>query len=89
MGALISIYHVIIQLRPELDVVTCTTEAPCTLRYLAVFGFVSIPVMAGSGFLGILALMLAVRGGRGDAEQPASGPGASDLAGTGGSARRA
>jgi disulfide bond formation protein DsbB len=80
LGALISIYHVIIQLRPELDVVTCTTEAPCTLRYLAVFGFVSIPVMAGSGFVGIAALMLAVREGGGNTERSASGPGVSAAA---------
>jgi disulfide bond formation protein DsbB len=63
VGAVISAYHVLIQLRPALDVVTCTAEAPCTLRYLAVFGFVSIPFMAGAGFLGIAALMLAIRAG--------------------------
>ena len=69
-GAIISIYHVIIQLRPELDVVTCSLEAPCTLRYVAAFGFVSIPFMAGSGFLGIAAVMLALR----DAGRAAGAP---------------
>jgi disulfide bond formation protein DsbB len=68
VGAVISIYHVLIQYRPELDVVTCTVDVPCTARYLSVFGFASIPFMAGSGFLGISALMLALRGGRSAAE---------------------
>lgn len=61
VGALISSYHVLIQLMPTLDVVTCSLEAPCTVRYLAVFGFVSIPFMAGAGFLGVAALVLVAR----------------------------
>lgn len=66
-GAPISLYHVLIQLRPELDVVRCSVEAPCTLREIAVFGFVSIPFMAGAGFLAVAAVMLAVRAGTGGA----------------------
>jgi disulfide bond formation protein DsbB len=58
IGLLISMYHVLIQYRPALDVVTCEATAPCTARYVAVFGWMSIPVMAGIGFLLIGALML-------------------------------
>jgi disulfide bond formation protein DsbB len=61
LGVLISSYHVLIQFRPALDVVACSADVPCTARYLAVFGFVSIPVMASGGFVGIGALMLALR----------------------------
>ena len=61
VGLCISLYHVALQLQPALDVVTCDTGAPCSVRYLAVFGFVSIPWMAGGAFLLITALMLAVR----------------------------
>jgi hypothetical protein len=35
--------------------------APCSGRYLAVFGFITIPTMAGSAFLLISALLLALR----------------------------
>lgn len=61
VGFLIAAYHVTIQWRPTLDVGTCTTGAPCTGRYVAVFGFISIPTMAGAAFLLVAALMLLVR----------------------------
>ena len=48
IGFLIAAYHVTIQWRPNLDVGTCSTGAPCTGRYLSVFGFMSIPTMAAS-----------------------------------------
>jgi hypothetical protein len=60
-GLLIAVYHVTIQLRPALDVVTCEATAPCTVRYVAAYGFVSIPFMAGCGFLLISAVLLASR----------------------------
>ena len=61
IGLAISIYHVTIQWRPTLDLGTCATGAPCTGRYLSVFGFISIPTMAGSVFLALTALMLLLR----------------------------
>jgi len=61
IGLGIAAYHVLIQYRPALDVVTCDAAAPCTVRYVAAFGFVSIPVMAGFGFLLITAVLLTVR----------------------------
>ena len=61
IGLAISIYHVTIQWKPTLDIGTCATGAPCTGRYLSVFGFISIPTMAGSVFLALAALMLLLR----------------------------
>jgi disulfide bond formation protein DsbB len=61
LGLLIAIYHVTIQWMPSLDVGACSSGAPCTGRYLAVFGFVSIPTMAGAAFLLIVALLWLVR----------------------------
>jgi len=61
IGLLIAAYHVTIQWRPTLDVGTCTTGAPCTGRYLAVFGFISIPTMAAAAFLLITVLLLLIR----------------------------
>ena len=61
VGLVIAAYHVTIQWMPNLDVGTCTTGAPCTGRYLAVFGYISIPTMAGAAFLLITVLLLLVR----------------------------
>lgn len=58
IGLGISIYHVTIQWQPTLDVGACTSGAPCTGRYVAVFGFISIPTMAGAVFTAVAALML-------------------------------
>ena len=61
IGFLIAAYHVVIQWRPTLDVGTCSVGAPCTGRYVAVFGFISIPTMAAAAFLLITALLMLVR----------------------------
>lgn len=59
VGLGIAIYHVTIQWRPTLQVVSsCSEGAPCTGRYVAVFGFISIPTMAGAVFLAVSALLL-------------------------------
>lgn len=58
VGLVIAAYHVALQLRPSLEVVSCQAGAPCSARYVAVFGFVSIPGMAAAAFLLITALLL-------------------------------
>ncbi len=61
IGFIISVYHVVIQLQPALEAGSCGSGPPCSGRYVAVFGFVSIPWMAGGAFLLITGLLLAVR----------------------------
>ncbi|MEX2527889.1 MAG: disulfide bond formation protein B [Gemmatimonadota bacterium] len=61
MGLLISSYHVLIQFQPVVALVPCSEEIPCTVRYLSVFGFVSIPVMASMGFIFAGAFTVAAR----------------------------
>jgi disulfide bond formation protein DsbB len=61
IGAAIAAYHVMIQWRPNLEVTSCAIGAPCTGRYVAVFGFISIPTMAAAAFLLITVLLLLVR----------------------------
>jgi hypothetical protein len=76
VGLAIALYHVTIQFRPALDVGACGTGVPCTARYLAIFGFVSLPVMAAGGFLLISGLLLTARAGyrrSGEAGGPAAG----------------
>ena len=58
IGLLLAIYHYQLQLFPEQGTV-CTGGVPCTLRYVEEFGFISIPFMAGAGFLSILLLQVA------------------------------
>jgi len=57
-GLAISIYHAVIQLQPNLAVTECAVGASCTLRYFAVFGWISIPWMAGAAFLWITTLVV-------------------------------
>ena len=61
IGQPISVYHALIQLQPSLEVVSCGGAVPCSGRYVAAFGFVSIPWMAGAAFLFIAAVLLALR----------------------------
>ena len=65
IGALISAYHVAIQFQPSLEVTQCSGETPCSMRFFQLYGFVSIPVMAGAAFLLIaVALVVHARLGR-------------------------
>jgi disulfide bond formation protein DsbB len=61
LGAIISVYHLIIQWMPMLDVGACTGGVPCTGRYVAAFRVISIPTMAAAAFLLIIALLFLVR----------------------------
>lgn len=56
-GAIISIYHYLIQWVPDLDATACAVDNPCTAVFVREFGFVSIPFMALAGFLAISALL--------------------------------
>ena len=58
-GGLLSIYHAALQLQPALEVTQCAVTAPCTLRYFAVWGWISIPWLAGAAFLWITTLVSA------------------------------
>lgn len=56
-GAVISVYHYMIQWVPDLDATACAVDNPCTAVFVREFGIVSIPFMALSGFLAIIALV--------------------------------
>lgn len=53
IGLATSIYHYQLQLFPE-QATVCTGISPCTAQWVDELGFVSIPFMAGCGFLAIL-----------------------------------
>ncbi len=57
-GALISIWHYLTQTFPSLEGGSCDPNNPCSAKYVDTFGFVSIPFMAGTGFI-VIAVLLA------------------------------
>lgn len=57
VGLAISIWHYLIQMNPSLEGGSCDPFNPCSARYVEMFGFVSIPFMAGAGFTLIVVLL--------------------------------
>ena len=57
-GAFISVWHYLTQTFPSLVGGSCDPSNPCSAKYVDVFDFVSIPFMAGSGFI-VIAVLLA------------------------------
>lgn len=58
IGALLSIYHYLMQQFPGLSAGTCSATTPCTAAWVWEFDFVSIPFMALACFAAIGALLL-------------------------------
>jgi len=64
-GGTISMYHYLIQWFPSLESSgTCSITVPCTTAWFRVFGFISIPYMALSGFSFVLLMMTVLRANR-------------------------
>lgn len=59
IGLLFSVYHYQLEVFPN-QPSACSTTLPCSVRYVSMYGFVSIAFMAGAGFISILALHLAM-----------------------------
>ena len=59
IGLGLSIYHYQLQLFPE-QATACSSGVPCNAKYVEEFGFVSIPFMAGCGFIAVIALQVAM-----------------------------
>ena len=57
IGVAVSIYHIYLQ-NGGGGGGTCAVDVPCDLKYVDIFGFISIPVMAGTGFLTIFVTLL-------------------------------
>ena len=59
IGLAISVYHYQLQLFPDQAQVCTGGVVSCTVKFVEEFGFVTIPFMAGAGFLTILLLQIA------------------------------
>jgi disulfide bond formation protein DsbB len=61
VGAVIATWHVAIERRPTLGSEVCDPTAPCALRWVEEFGFLTLPTMALIAFVAISVLSLAAR----------------------------
>jgi disulfide bond formation protein DsbB len=57
VGAVVSTYHVAIEWLPWLDTGVCPATTPCSVVWFRELGFVSLPYLALSAFLLIVALL--------------------------------
>jgi disulfide bond formation protein DsbB len=57
IGAVISTYHWLLERFPSIDAGVCSTAVPCDLVWFEKFGFITLPFMALTGFLAVLAVM--------------------------------
>jgi disulfide bond formation protein DsbB len=57
-GAVVSIYHIYIEYNPSAESASCKVGVPCSVKWIDEFGYVTIPVLALTAFLSILALLL-------------------------------
>jgi Disulfide bond formation protein DsbB len=57
LGALVAVYHVIVERFPQLESSVCDPNNPCTLLWVNKFGFVTIPTMALVAFSATLGLI--------------------------------
>lgn len=57
IGAFIATYHYALEWLPWLDTGACSATTPCTIVWFREFGFISLPYLALSAFLLILAFL--------------------------------
>jgi disulfide bond formation protein DsbB len=74
IGALFSAYHVYVEINPEVESAACRAGGvPCSLKWIDEFGYITIPVLAGTAFvlIGLLLAVVALRGrGAGGGPRP-------------------
>lgn len=57
IGGVISAYHWLLERWPRLDTGTCSADAPCSVPYFEVFGFVSLAFMAFCAFATVIVFL--------------------------------
>lgn len=56
-GAIVAIYHVYIEYHPEAETASCKIGAPCATKWIEKIGYITIPMLALTAFLAIIALL--------------------------------
>jgi disulfide bond formation protein DsbB len=56
-GAIVSIYHIYIEYHPEAETASCKIGAPCATKWIDKLGYITIPVLALTAFLAVIALL--------------------------------
>ena len=57
IGALISLYHWILERFPDLDAGVCSVQVPCEFVWFERFGFITLPFMALTAFVAVITLV--------------------------------
>ena len=57
IGAVISAYHWLLERWPSIDTGSCAADAPCSVPYFEVFGFISLAFMAFCAFVTVLVFL--------------------------------
>lgn len=60
-GVLVAGYHLYIEANPAAESAGCKVGAPCSVKWIEEFGYVTIPALAMTAFLTIAALLLLSR----------------------------
>ncbi|MFT3852486.1 MAG: disulfide bond formation protein B [Ilumatobacteraceae bacterium] len=63
IGAVVSTYHYLLERFPSLETGACSSAVPCDYIWFEELGFVTLPFMAGCGFLAIVNLVTVARYG--------------------------
>jgi len=66
LGLPVSAYHYLLEWFPQLEGTACDPTNPCTLVWVRLFGYVSIPLMAGTAFAAIGTLLVLLGQSRAD-----------------------
>jgi disulfide bond formation protein DsbB len=74
LGAAVAVYHLYVEHVPGAESVLCRAGVPCSVRWFTELGYITIPMMALTGFAAIGAL-LALAFVRPGAQAPGSHPG--------------
>jgi disulfide bond formation protein DsbB len=59
-GLAVSAWHYLIEWFPNLKSTSCSLDVPCTAVWFREFGFVTLALMAGSAFLFVITVSVAI-----------------------------
>jgi disulfide bond formation protein DsbB len=73
IGALVAGYHWLLERWPAIDTGSCSADAPCSVPYFEVFGFISLAFMAFCAFVTVIVFLAALPSGNSPASLKSSG----------------